>query len=138
MAKAASPVRLQKDLMDAATLAGDLLHRSAAEQIEYWADLGRKIARFVDPDKLLEIQSGLAHLKVVPNTVAPINADDIFSALEARRRMGELSRSVTTATPSYQASITHPGYLEQIDKNDHRTIGMFQNGVFTPIVEGDS
>ena len=35
MAKAASPVRLQDELMQAATVTGARLHRSAAEQIEY-------------------------------------------------------------------------------------------------------
>lgn len=49
MAKAASPVRLQKSLVDAATVAGQQFNRSTAEQIEYWADLGRRVAAVLDP-----------------------------------------------------------------------------------------
>ena len=63
MAKAASPVRLQDDLMQAATLIGEQEHRSAAEQVEYWASLGRKISRLVNTDALLEVTAGLARIE---------------------------------------------------------------------------
>ena len=36
MAKAISPIRLQNELMESAKVVGALMHRSAAEQIEYW------------------------------------------------------------------------------------------------------
>jgi hypothetical protein len=60
MAKSASPVRLQDDLMRRAALAGARHHRSAAQQIEYWASLGREVAALLDPDRLLAVQAGLA------------------------------------------------------------------------------
>ena len=50
MPKANSPIRLQAELMQAAALSGKRNHRSTAEQIEYWADMGRRVASFVDPD----------------------------------------------------------------------------------------
>ncbi|MCB1936185.1 MAG: hypothetical protein KDF59_09600, partial [Nitrosomonas sp.] len=37
MAKSASPIRLQEELMKAAELTASRFHRSTAEQIEYWA-----------------------------------------------------------------------------------------------------
>jgi hypothetical protein len=49
MAKAASPIRLQKELMQAAELTAKRFHRSTAEQIEYWADLGRSVSSTLDP-----------------------------------------------------------------------------------------
>lgn len=133
MAKAASPVRLQNDLMQAANLTGSRFHRSAAEQIEYWASLGRQISHFVDPDKLLEVASGLAQLKVVPTTSLPVDPDAVFAAVEADRLSGTLSSKVTTTAIRYQASGTHPGYLEQIDEHGVRTVGTFQGGKFTPL-----
>ena len=66
MAKAASPIRLQEDLMQAASNAGERLHRSTAQQIEYWAGIGRKVAKYIDPDSLLEVNAGLARIKVEP------------------------------------------------------------------------
>jgi len=70
--KSASPVRLQQELMQSATLAGARHHRSAAEQIEYWAMLGRQVAGVLDPDKLLDVLSGLAGLRVEPVTSAAV------------------------------------------------------------------
>jgi hypothetical protein len=135
MAKAASPIRLQAKLMQAASVAGARQHRSAAEQIEYWATLGRQIGRFVDPDTLLEIAAGLARIKIEPTVSQPVDPEAVFAAVAADRRSGELSRKVTTAAIRYQASVTHPGYLEQIDRNGISKVGTFHNGVFTPLEE---
>lgn len=133
MAKAASPVRLQEELMQAASLTGARLHRSAAEQVEYWASLGRQIANFVDPDTLLEVAAGLARLKVEPTMPQSVDPEAVFAAVEVDRCSGELSKKVTASAIRYQASATHPGHLEQIDANGVRTVGTFHNGVFTPL-----
>ncbi len=52
MAKAASPIRLQEELMQAAESTAKLFHRSTAEQIKYWADLGHSVSSTLDPDVL--------------------------------------------------------------------------------------
>lgn len=137
MAKAASPVRLQDELMQAASITGSRMHRSAAEQVEYWASLGRQISGFVDPDTLLKVGAGLARIKIEPSITHPVDPDAVFEAVEADRRSGELSRKITTAKIRYQASLIHPGYLEQIDERGVRTVGSFRGGVFIP-VEGDA
>ena len=133
MPKAASPVRLQNDLMEAATVAGERLHRSAAEQVEYWASLGRQVADIVDPDTLLKVGAGLARLTVEPTVARPVDPDAVFAAVETDRRTGELARKATTAAIRYQVSDAHPGYLEQIGENGVRTVGSFRGGVFIPI-----
>jgi hypothetical protein len=137
MAKAASPVRLQEELMQAARIAGSRQHRSAAEQVEYWASLGRQIAGFVDPDTLLKISAGLARIRVEPTVAQPVNPEAVFAAVEADRRSGELAKKVTTSSIRYQPSATHPGYLEHIDEKGVHTVGRFRSGVFTPIA-GDA
>lgn len=43
MAKAKSPIRLDQSLMDSAASVAKVAHRSAAEQIELWADIGRTL-----------------------------------------------------------------------------------------------
>ncbi len=60
MPKAASPIRLQAELMRTATIAGQRQHRSTAEQIKYWAAIGRSLAKIIDQDTLLELSAGLA------------------------------------------------------------------------------
>jgi len=85
MAKAASPVRLQQELMEKAALAGARQHRSAAEKIEYWAPLGRQVAGVLDPDTLLDVFSGLAALKVVPIAGVAVDPEQGFAVLENER-----------------------------------------------------
>ncbi len=133
MAKASSPVRLENDLMEAATLAGSTLHRSAAEQIEYWADLGRKVARVITPETLLEINAGLVKLKV--EKVQPVTADPdaVFAELEQKRESGALREAIASGCIRYQSSGTHPGLLEQVHPDGAIVVGQFNNGQFEPL-----
>ena len=127
-----SPVRLQQELMQSATLAGARHHRSAAEQIEYWAALGQQVAGVLDPDKLLDVLTGLAAVKVVPIATAAVDPEQAFAALEQQRRSGQLSQSVTGASLRYQASWEQPGLLEEIHPNGSRRLGQFRGGQFQP------
>ena len=130
MAKASPPIRLQDDLMPAADLTAKRFHRSAAEQIEYWAELGRSVSSVLDPDVLLSVASGLTKIKTEPVYSPNINPSDVFDALERERTDNTLSNRVTKSTVRYQASINHPGYLEQIAANGNITVGTFENGQF--------
>ncbi len=129
MAKAVSPVRLQDDLMKSAKLAGELFHRSAAEQVEYWADIGRSVSRMIDPEKLISIRSGLSRINVEPIYAKPVHSEDVFRHLEIKRKDGTLVQQVTNNSFKYQVSFSHPGYLERIE-NGTITIGQFKNGEF--------
>jgi hypothetical protein len=135
MAKSASPVRLQEDLMQSATLTGERYHRSAAEQVEYWASIGRRVSTLLDPDVLLSITAGLARLKVEPVYAEAINPETVFQTLENSRKQGALSQLVTSSAIKYQASAARPGYLERIDGYGAITIGQFQHGQFVAIDE---
>ena len=138
MAKASSPVRLQDDLMQAAKLTGERFHRSTAEQIEYWADIGRKVSTVLDPDTLISIATGLTQVKVEPIYGKPINPDGVFNLLEAQRQQGTLTQAVTGSAIKYQSSLTQPGYLERIDQNGNVLVGQFENGEFVSAEEFSS
>lgn len=130
MAKAASPIRLQADLMQAAESTAKRFHRSTAEQIEYWADLGRSVSSTLDPDVLLSVLAGLTIIKTEPVISPPINPDDVFNALERDRKAETLRDSVVSAVISYQASTKHLGFLERVDSNGNIVTGEFKNGQF--------
>ncbi|MCK5190265.1 MAG: hypothetical protein KAR12_09455 [Methylococcales bacterium] len=138
MAKALSPVRLQEALMQAAKLTGERFHRSTAEQIEYWADLGRKVSTVLDPDTLLSVTTGLAQVKVEPIYGKPIDPDEVFNLLEAQQQQGTLSQAVTSSAIKYQSSLTQPGYLERIDQEGNKSVGQFKNGNFISADELES
>lgn len=132
MAKAASPIRLESTLMDAAKVAGKALHRSASEQVEYWADIGRKLSKVIDPETLLEINAGLVKIsleKVVPISVDP---DAVFTALDGARKSGALQVAIKSNATQYQAAAGRPGLLEQVHPDGTVLVGQFQNGCFEP------
>jgi len=132
MAKSASPVRLQDDLMRRAALAGARYHRSAAQQIEYWAALGQEVAALLDPDLLLDLKAGLVRLRVEPVRAAAVAPESVFASLDAQRPSGSLAASVSTGPWRYQACPHRPGLLERIDNDGNRTAGTFADGVFQP------
>ena len=130
MAKAASPIRLQADLMQAAEITAKRYHRSTAEQVEYWADLGRAVASELDPDVLLSVASGLTVIKTEEVFSAPLDPAAVFQSLESDRENGLLQSAITKSAARYQASSSHPGCLEKIDLCGNITIGRFENGQF--------
>ena len=133
MPKAASPVRLQKELMESARISGSAQHRSAAEQIEYWADIGRKVSRTIDPEILLAVDAGLARISVEPVKSVAVEPGSVFAALDADRDSGELASAIAEQSPiRYQASKTAPGLLEQVDSSGDIVVGQFINGDFVP------
>ncbi len=137
MAKSASPIRLQEGLMRAAALTGERFHRSTAEQIEYWAEMGRHVCRMLDPDDLLSISAGLATIKVESIPSEPIDPVAVFQSLEAERANGTLPQTVTSSPIKYQISLTYPGYLEQISADGTIKTGKFQQGKFIEMSEAE-
>lgn len=137
MAKAASPIRLQEDLMQAAALAGERFHRSTAEQIEYWAEIGRNVAHILDPDDLLSVSAGLAKITVESVYGEPINPAAVFQSLEVERSNGTLSQTVASGA-KYQISLKYPGSLEQIQPDGRIRTGKFVDGEFIEMNESTS
>ncbi|BFM06890.1 TA system antitoxin ParD family protein [Halioxenophilus aromaticivorans] len=133
MAKASSPVRLQADLMEEAKRSGQLSHRSAAEQVEYWASIGRTVGNLLTPDALLAVRTGLAKISIEPVAGQAVNPNDVLANLASQRSSGQLSKSISQGRTKYQASAHHPGLLEKIDADGSVTLGQFSNGVFEPM-----
>lgn len=130
MAKASSPIRLDQALMAEATLAASTFHRSTAEQVEHWADLGRRVSRLIDPHVLLEIQAGLATLQVTKTQPLAIDPNAVFAQLDCERESGELSKAITSGSVRYQSSYSAPGKLEAIHPDGRIEVGQFIDGHF--------
>jgi len=132
MAKANSPIRLDQSLMDTATSVAKAAHRSTAEQIEFWADIGRTLTQIVDVHTLLSLKAGTVRLLVEPVQAETIDPDDLFEQLDADRASGSLSQNVTGCKVRYQASVSYPGWLEQICADGSKIVGSFEGGEFKP------
>lgn len=132
MAKANSPIRLDQSLMEAAASVAKAAHRSAAEQIEYWADIGRTLTQMLDVHTLVSLKAGTVRLIIEPVKVDAVDPDALFAELDADRVSGSLSQRVTGCEVRYQASVAHPGWLEQIRQDGSRVVGRFEGGEFRP------
>lgn len=133
MAKAASPIRLQQELMQAAESTAKRFHRSTAEQIEYWAELGRSVSSALNPDVLLSVKTGLARLRVEQVVSPRVDPDTVFGVMESQRTQQALPAAVTNSPVRYQSSLSHPGYLERIEQNGEVRVGQFKDGQFVAL-----
>lgn len=128
--KAASPVRLDKNLMSAATVASKANHRSAAEQVEHWASIGRMVSENLSPNALVAIAAGIARIDVSIPDAPPVSMEDVMAYSQTLRESGTLPEKITSAPVRYQASTRYPGLLERM-QGDAVDVGTFENGVFT-------
>ncbi len=128
----ASPMRLDDALVREAEAEARLNRRSVPKQVEYWADLGKNLARLITPEDLIKIQMGLSRIRLEAVQTTPLDADEVFAGLDAERARAALSHAVTRAPLVYQAVPDRPGVLERIDREGHRQQGVFRNGEFLP------
>lgn len=134
MAKANSPIRVQNNLMQSATAVGALMHRSAAEQIEYWAALGQKLSNTITPESLLCVNAGLMKIKLEPVADANVDFDDIMQTVTTQANSGQLTQSIADGKVKYQLCTSQENQkqalLEQVSADGTIAIGRFINGEF--------
>ena len=130
MAKANSPIRLDAELMKAAAQHGQLHHRSAAETVEYWASIGKRLVEVIGPDQLLKIQAGALQVVLKQSATEAVDSEQLFADMESQRQAGTLNHFIQRQHPVYQACKSQPGMLEQVLPDGTVNIGRFQNGEF--------
>lgn len=135
MTKASSPIRLAASLIDAATQAGAEQHRTTPMQIEYWAELGRLVARQLDADTLLSLRLGQCTVVAEPVIAAPVDPAQIMASVMMDRQTGALTQTLLSQGPAYQASKSHPGMLEQVHADGRVVLGTYKGGRFVPVEE---
>jgi len=118
------PVKLSDSLVLDARLAGEVVERSIAGQVEFWARLGRSI------DQLLEGQQAIAlcrnaEAQPLSELFATVNAP------EGRKRLAAYLE--TLPFPHFRAHPGRPGLLEKIDEDGTRTVGRFVNRKFVVV-----
>jgi hypothetical protein len=128
-----APLRLDADLVRAASAAAQLHKRSTPRQIEYWAEIGREVEKRLSAEDVLALREGLARLIVERGALSPVEPDEVLAAIDTIRRSGELTERVCESRVRYQSAPRHPGLLERIDPEGSRELGTFRNGEFVPV-----
>ena len=127
-------LRIDKDLAFQAEREARIQNRSKTKQLEYWAKLGKAISSKLNITDAFAVSQGIKTIKleVTPSVQSiPIDSDVIFNDLENDRTKGLLSKNVTSAKIYYEASVEHPGYLDQVNSiTGERQTGSFKNGEF--------
>jgi hypothetical protein len=118
------PVKLSDSLVIDARVAGAVVERSIAGQVEFWARLGRSVELLLEGGQVLALcRAGAAR---------PLSAciESVDSA-EGRQRVADFLES--RPFPHYQPHPDRPGLLVRIDANGSRTVGRFVKRQFRPV-----
>jgi hypothetical protein len=118
------PVKLSDALVLDARITGELVERSIAGQVEFWARLGRAIEPLLQGDQVLALcRNGSAR---------PLSEclDSVDSA-EGRVRLKSYLDS--QSFPHYEPHPDIQGLLIRVEENGRRTAGRFVNRRFEPM-----
>jgi hypothetical protein len=117
------PVKLSDALVLEARLVGEVVERSIAGQVEYWARLGRSVEQLLEGPQVLALcRHGAAR---------PLSAClESVDSPEGHRRVAGFLRS--QPFPHYEPHPVRAGMLVRIDEDGRRTTGRFVNRQFRP------
>jgi len=118
------PVKLSDVLVLDARLAGEVVERSIAGQVEYWAQVGRSV------DLLLEGAQVLA----LRRSGATQSLSALLDSVDSPAGRGRVAAWLQSQPfPHYQPYLNVPGFLERIEEDGRRTVGRFVKRQFIPV-----
>jgi len=109
---------------------GSLLYRSAAQQIEYWAKLGKRIEEDASTSDLQALLAGIANIQFEIPPMKAIEPMSVMTDVDQKISAGQFSQSITRHSLYYEASKERPGLLDQVMPDGTRKTGHFKNGEF--------
>lgn len=117
------PVKVSDALLLDARFAGEMVERSIAGQIEFWAKIGRALEPLLRGDHVLALCRA--------GSVKPLSAclKSVDSPLGRQRVVEHLK---TRPYPHYEA-VASAGLLMRIEADGKRTVGRFVNRQFQPV-----
>lgn len=118
------PVKLSDSLVLDARLAAEVVQRSIAGQVEFWARLGRSVDLLLEGQQVMHLcRNGAAQ---------PLSAClEAVDSPQGRFRVAAFLQ--TQPFPRYRPHPGKPGLLERIDEDGSRVVGRFVNRQFKPV-----
>jgi hypothetical protein len=118
------PVKLSDALVLDARLAGEVLERSIAGQVEFWARLGRALEPVLNGSQALAISRRGAALSLA----------ELIAEVEVPTGRARLAQHLAAQPfPHYEPHPERSGLLIRIEVDGTRTVGRFVNRAFTPV-----
>jgi len=118
------PVKVSDALLLDARVAGEVMERSIAGQIEFWAKIGRALEPLLRGDHMLALCRA--------GNVKPLS-DCLESVDSPAGRQRVVEHLKTRPYPHYEAASESPGLLVRIEADGKRTVGRFVNRQFKPV-----
>ena len=127
------PLRLDNDLVSAATQVAAIQKRTIRKQIEFWAELGKAVEPLLDITDVYAVIQGLKKITVEPVASTPVSPAAVFESLESSRKSEAFIKKAVSTPFYYEASLSRPGLLDRVDAaTGTRQTGRFHNGEFQP------
>jgi ParD-like antitoxin of type II bacterial toxin-antitoxin system len=118
------PVKLSDALVLDARITGDLVERSIAGQVEYWARIGRAIEPLLQGDQALALCRNAA--------TRPLS--ECFDSIDGAKGRQRLKTYLESQPfPHYEAHPDQPSLLIRIDADGRHTTGRFVNRQFQTV-----
>ncbi len=117
------PVKVSDGLLAEARSTGHLLNRSAAGQIEFWAQIGRAVEPLLAGAQVVALKRSGKGRKL-STMLASVDSPEGSGRLRTYLRSGPF--------PRYEPALHCPGMLVRTDKGGKRTTGRFVGREFTP------
>jgi len=127
-----TPLRVSDSLFKEAEVEGSFMNRSTAKQVEFWAELGRRVAQSVTPADMLALMQGIANVRVELPDSPPINPEQVFTSVEEASSSYQLGHNITQGRMYYEASRSRTGLLDRVLPDSTRQSGRFIDGSFVP------
>lgn len=120
------PIDLSDELVCDARLMAEASERSIANQIEFWAELGRALEPLLRGDRVIALrQSGAG--RSLSEAVREVTSE------QGQNRVH--SYLLTRPYPRFEAVTGSPDLLRKIEADGSVIVGKFVNRVFEPIEE---
>ena len=125
-----TPLRVNDKLFHEAEIEGSVMNRSTAKQVEFWAEIGKRVASSLTPADMIALLQGIANVHVELPVSRPVKPASVFAAVNEASASYDLSQKITGGRLYYEASPQRPGLLDQVMPDGSRLTGHFNNGVF--------
>jgi hypothetical protein len=117
------PVKLSDEIVLDARLTAEVMQRSIAGQIEFWAQLGRAIEPLLEGARALALRRAGA-VRPLSECLATVNSDQGLERVAAYL--------ASRPFPHFEPMPGEPGLLVRIDEFGNRTVGRFVGREFQP------
>jgi len=134
MAKHTSPMRLNDNLVSEAQVMAAVMHRSAAEQIEYWSEIGKRLSATLTPQQTVDFMRGQATITIDSPSHTGVNPLALANKVAESSATGELSQSLLKQGQTlYEPASEGGGVLIATMPDGTVQKGKFSNGKFKPL-----